>query len=64
MAWQKSSGYNSRALVEAAISRYERIIGGRLRAWTLLTQQTEVAIAVQVLNRMAKLGMPVTQRVA
>ncbi len=64
MAWQKSSGYNRRALVEAAISRYKRIIGGRLRARTLPTQQTEVAIAVQVLNRMAELGMPITERIA
>lgn len=64
MAWQKSSGYNSRALVEAANSRYKRIIGGRLRARTLPTQQTEVAIAVKVLNRMAELGMPITERIA
>ena len=59
MAWQKSSGYNRRALVEAAISRYKRIIGPRLRARTLPAKHAEVAIAVWVLNRMAELGMPI-----
>ena len=27
MGWQKNSGYNRRALAEAAISRYKRVIG-------------------------------------
>src|SRR3954463_13378229 len=31
LGWQKASGYNIRALVEAAVSRYKRVIGDTLR---------------------------------
>jgi hypothetical protein len=30
MGWQKASGYNRRALVEANIGRFKRVIGGEL----------------------------------
>ena len=30
-AWQKSSGYNVRALVKAFFSRWKRVIGNALR---------------------------------
>ena len=56
--WQKASGYNLRALVEADISRWKRVIGGALHSQTDGRQATEVAIAVNVLNRMLELGRP------
>ena len=56
MAWQKASGYNWRALIEADISRWKRVIGDELRSQTEGRQATEVAIAVGVLNRMLELG--------
>ncbi len=56
MGWQKMSGYNDRALVEADISRYKRVIGDALRSRTDSRRNTEVAVAVQVLNRMLELG--------
>ena len=62
--WQKASGYNWRALVEADISRFKRVIGGALRSHTDGRQATEVAIAVQVLNRMLDLGRPEYVRLA
>ncbi|MER9165753.1 IS5 family transposase, partial [Mesorhizobium sp. M0715] len=52
MKWQVSNGYGERSLVETAIGRYKSIIGRRLRARSLPVQQTEVAIACAVLNRM------------
>ena len=58
MAWQRASGYNWRALVEADIGRYKRVIGDALRARTERRQTTEVAIAVTSLNRMLELGRP------
>ena len=64
MGWQKSSGYNRRALAEAAVSRYKRVIGDALRSRTDRGQATEVAIAVQVLNRMLELGRPESVRIA
>ena len=58
MAWQKVAGYNWRALVEADISRFKRIIGDGLRSRTDRRRATEVAIAVNALNRMLDLGRP------
>jgi hypothetical protein len=63
MAWQKASGYNWRALVEADISRYKRVIGDALRSHTDCRRPTEIAIAVGVLNRMLELGRPEYVRV-
>jgi Transposase DDE domain len=64
MGWQKVSGYNHRALAEAAISRYKRVIGDALRSRTDRRQAVEVAIAVQALNRMLELGHPKSVRIA
>ena len=58
MGWQKSSDYNVRAKVEAAIGRYKRVIGDALRSRTDETEATEVAIAAATLNRMLGLGRP------
>src|SRR6202048_5230953 len=62
MGWQRASGYNWRALVEADIGRYKRVIGDALRSRTGGRQMTEVAIAVASLNRMLELGRPVYVR--
>jgi Transposase DDE domain/Bacterial lipid A biosynthesis acyltransferase len=43
MGWQRASGYNWRALVEADIGRYKRVIGDALRSRTEGRQTTEVA---------------------
>jgi hypothetical protein len=58
MGWQRASGYNWRALVEADISRWKRVIGGGLRSQTDRRQEAEVAVAANVLNRMLELGRP------
>jgi hypothetical protein len=58
MGWQKSSDYNVRAKVEAAIGRYKRVIGDALRSRTDETRATEVARATAVLNRMLGLARP------
>ena len=64
MGWQEASGYNRRALAEAAVSRYKRVIGDALRSRTDRRRATEVAIAVQALNRMLDLGRPESVRIA
>ena len=60
--WQKTSGYHWRALVEADISRFKRVIGGGLCSRTDGRRGTEIALAVDVLNRMLELGRPVYVR--
>ena len=64
MGWQKASGYNWRALVEADIARWKCVIGGGLRSRTDGRQATEVAIAADVLTRMLDLGRPEYVRLA
>ena len=63
MNWQKVSGYNWRALVEADVSRFKRVIGDGLRSRTDSRRAVEVAVAVGVLNRMLDLGRPEYVRV-
>ena len=58
MGWQKASGYNLRALVEADIGRWKRVIGGTLHSQTNGRQATDATVAVNVLNRKLELGCP------
>jgi hypothetical protein len=64
VGWQRASGYNGRALVEADISRWKRVIGDGLRSQTDGRQDTEVAVAADALNRMLELGRPEYVRIA
>jgi hypothetical protein len=64
MAWQKASGYNLRAKVEASIGRYKCVIGDALRSRTDRTEATEVALAAAALNRMLAFGRPNYVRIA
>jgi hypothetical protein len=64
MAWQQASGYNKRAKVEAAISRWKQVIGDGLRSRTDERRATEVDVAVHALNRMLELGRPNYVRIA
>ena len=65
MGWQKASGYNRRAKVEAAVGRWKQVIGdgrpstrGRVRSRKDERRATEVEVAMHVLNRMLALGRP------
>ncbi|NTJ62556.1 IS5 family transposase [Agrobacterium rhizogenes] len=62
MKWQVATGYGKRSLVETAIGCYKSIIGHRLRARSLGTQRTEVAIGCSVLNRMLACARPKSVR--
>jgi hypothetical protein len=64
MVWQKSSQYNVRALVEACFRRWKRVIGDSLRFRTEDRRNTEIAIAVWILNHRLDLGRPDSVRVA
>ena len=62
LAWQASTGYGQRSLVETTMGRYKMLIGPRLRARGFAAQQTEAAIGVAVLNRMLVAGRPESVR--
>jgi hypothetical protein len=50
--------------VENAFFRYKSIIGERLRARDPKAQETEAAIACNILNRMTELGHPASFAIA
>jgi hypothetical protein len=50
--------------MEAAMSRYGRVIGDALRSRTDPRRATEVAIAAHALNGMLGLGCPESARIA
>src|SRR5215216_6021275 len=64
LGWQKAVGYGRRSLGETAMFRYKAVIDRGLRARTLPAQKTEARVGCAVLNRMTRLGMPVSQRIA
>ena len=47
LKWQSGTGYGKRALIETTMGRYKGVIGPRMRARSLLAQQTEAAIGVE-----------------
>jgi hypothetical protein len=64
LGWQKTVGYGRRALAATAISRYKAVIGRGLRARALPAQKTKARVGCAALNRMTRLGMPVSQPIA
>jgi hypothetical protein len=64
LGWQKTVGYGRRALAATAISGYKAVIGRGLRARALPAQKTEARVGCAALNRMTRLGMPVSQPIA
>jgi hypothetical protein len=64
IGWQRASGYNCRALTEAVIGRFKRVIGDGLHSRMDRRQATEVAIAVSALDRMRDFGRPKSVRIA
>jgi hypothetical protein len=59
-----ASGYNKRSRVEATIGRFKQVIGNGLRSQTDTRQNTEVAIAIHVLNGMLAFGRPQSARIS
>jgi hypothetical protein len=62
LAWQKSTDYGKRSLVETPMGRYKALIGPRLRARGFAAQQTAAATGVVVLNQMLAAGRPASVR--
>ena len=62
--WKQDSGYHRRSLAETAVYRFKTIFGNKLSTHTLSRQVTEARIKATALNRMTRLGMPDSYRVA
>ncbi len=64
MGWQRASGYDRRARIEATMGRFKGVIGDGLRSRTDRRRATEVEVAVHALDRMLELGRPASVRIA
>jgi transposase len=62
--WQRATGYGRRSLVETAMFRYKTLIGRHLRARSLTGQKAEARMGCAVINRMTRLGRPISSRLA
>lgn len=61
--WKKTSGHHRRSLVETHMSRLKTILGGSLRGRSFANQQAEAKIMANILNKMAHLGMPKSEKI-
>jgi len=62
MGWQKATGYGRCNYAETAMARYKHLIDPKLRARLRPGQHTEVALAIQVLNRTIREATPFSVR--
>ncbi len=62
IGWQRATGYGKRNHAETTMGRYKHLIGPKLRARSRPAQHGEVALGVQVLNRMIREAKPVSVR--
>jgi hypothetical protein len=56
--WKRESGYYLQSHAENTVSRYKRIIRGKLRAKRDEAQEREALIACSILNLMREIGWP------
>lgn len=61
--WRTFSGAARQSLAENAISRFKALVGVQLSAQELQNQRVEALVKCRVLNRMAELGVPHSERV-
>jgi hypothetical protein len=63
-AWRKVTGYCRHSRAETAVGWCKSLIGARKRARSLVNQQGEAALTIEVLNQMIQTRKPVPVRVA
>lgn len=62
-AWRTDSGAARQSLAENAVSRFKAVVGVRLTSRNFESQRVEAALKCVALNRMAALGLPISERV-
>ena len=62
VGWQRATGYRKRNDAETTMGGYKHLIGLKLCTRSRPAQSGEVALAVQVLNRMIRTAKPVSVR--
>lgn len=62
--WKRVSGYHRRSLAETAVYRFKQLMGRFVEARRWENEKVEVRLKAKALNRMTRLGMPETGKVA
>ncbi len=62
--WKKNSGYHVRSLAETTMFRLKAIFSNELSARLLETQTIQALVRRIALNKMTRLGMPQSYKVA
>ena len=62
--WKRVSGYHRRSLAETAVYRFKQLMGRFVEARKWENEKVEVRLKAKALNRMTRLGMPQTSKVA
>jgi hypothetical protein len=55
-AWKLSTSYHARSLAETAMYRFKSHFGSSVRSRIFVNQQTEIAVKVKAINKIAALG--------
>ncbi len=58
--WKRTSGYHRRSLAETAMFRMKTLFSDKLKNRNFVAQQVEAYLRVGALNKMTRLGMPVS----
>lgn len=61
--WKREIGYHQRAIVENVFSRWKTIFGENIKSKNEQSQQVEVTLKSEILNKMTGIGMPQWKRV-
>lgn len=61
--WKREVGYHERSIVENTFSRWKTIFGENIQSKNENSQQVEVAIKSEILNKMTNIGMPNWKRI-
>lgn len=62
--WKRTHGYHRRSLAETAVYRFKQLMGRFVEARRWDNEKVEVKLKAKTLNRMTRLGMPQTSKVA
>jgi len=61
--WKREVGYHDRAIVENIFSRWKTIFGENIKSKNEQSQQVEVTLKSEILNKMTEIGMPKWNRI-
>lgn len=60
--WKRETGYHQRSLSETGMYRYKKLLGPQLALRDYDAQVGEVLANVKAMNKVIRLGMPVSYR--